>query len=161
MSKYQIGSHAYAAVKTFAGEFSWLSNFAPVEVFLDGMQYPSVEHAYAAAKTMDMAERRLIQGLPSAGRAKRYGRRLKLREGWEALKLPVMENLLRQKFVEGSELAAKLLQTGEAELVEGNHWRDNFWGVQLPCGEGQNHLGRLLMLIRSELSSNTKTGEAQ
>jgi N-glycosidase YbiA len=42
-----------------------------------------------------------------------------------------------------------LLDTGDAELVEVNHWRDFWWGV---CnGVGANHLGRLLMTIRNEL----------
>jgi predicted NAD-dependent protein-ADP-ribosyltransferase YbiA (DUF1768 family) len=65
------------------------------------------------------------------------------------MKLPVMEHLLRQKFFTGSELAAKLVQTGDAILMEGNNWGDSFWGVC--AGVGSNHLGRLLMLIRKEL----------
>jgi predicted NAD-dependent protein-ADP-ribosyltransferase YbiA (DUF1768 family) len=43
-----------------------------------------------------------------------------------------------------------LLLTGDCELVEGNTWGDKFWGV---CdGEGENHLGKLLMKIRAELA---------
>jgi predicted NAD-dependent protein-ADP-ribosyltransferase YbiA (DUF1768 family) len=35
------------------------------------------------------------------------------------------------------------------ELVEYNYWGDLYWGV---CrGEGENHLGRILMEIRSEI----------
>ena len=37
-------------ILAFEGEYSWLSNFWPVEVVLDGMVFPSVEHAYQAAK---------------------------------------------------------------------------------------------------------------
>ena len=41
------------------------------------------------------------------------------------------------------------MQTEDAELVEDNWWGDKFWGV---CnGEGENHLGKLLMKIRDEL----------
>jgi predicted NAD-dependent protein-ADP-ribosyltransferase YbiA (DUF1768 family) len=59
-----------------------------------------------------------------------------------------METLLRQKFAH-PELRAKLKETNDAELVEGNWWGDRFWGV---CrGEGENHLGKLLMKIRAEL----------
>lgn len=45
-------------------------------------------------------------------------------------------------------LSEMLEATGDAELIEGNHWGDTFWGV---CnGVGQNNLGKLLMAIRSE-----------
>lgn len=61
-----------------------------------------------------------------------------------------MEELLRIKF-SGIDpfLTRALLETGDAELIEGNTWNDTFWGV---CnGEGENNLGRLLMKVREEL----------
>lgn len=37
---------------------------------------------------------------------------------------------------------------------EGNTWGDKFWGV---CdGEGENHLGKLLMEVRAELTKHLK-----
>jgi N-glycosidase YbiA len=76
------------------------------------------------------------------------GKRVALRSDWEVVKVGIMEQCLRSKFA-GSELRSLLLSTGDAELVEGNTWNDRFWGV---CrGKGQNHLGKLLMRIRSEL----------
>ena len=36
------------------------------------------------------------------------------------------------------------------KLVEGNYWKDTFWGVDEKLG-GKNHLGRILMEIREEL----------
>ena len=61
---------------------------------------------------------------------------------------------VRMKFTDPA-LAAKLLATGEATLVEGNHWGDTFWGV---CdGEGRNQLGEILMTVREEL----RTASAQ
>lgn len=44
-----------------------------------------------------------------------------------------------------------LLDTGDAILEEGNHWNDTFWGVRLKNGQGQNHLGKILMQVRMEL----------
>jgi hypothetical protein len=56
-----------------------------------------------------------------------------------------MRGFLIQKFSD-KVLMVKLLATGEEELVAGNWWKDKFWGV---CdGEGQNHLGLLLMELR-------------
>jgi hypothetical protein len=63
-----------------------------------------------------------------------------------------MESLVKEKFTRDTELGAKLVATGDEELVEGNYWGDTFWGV---CrGVGQNHLGKILMKVREELRSN-------
>ena len=136
------------AIKGFRGRYRWLSNFWPAEVALDGMVFGTVEGAYQAAKTLDLDHRRAIAALAKPGQAKRYGRKLKVRDDWEEVKLAVMEDLLRQKFAH-SDLRQKLLGTGDAYLEEKNSWHDHFWGV---CdGKGENHLGRLLMKIRNEL----------
>jgi predicted NAD-dependent protein-ADP-ribosyltransferase YbiA (DUF1768 family) len=42
-------------IKEIQNEHRWLSNFAPVKINLDGIEYPSVEHAYMPAKS-DNAE---------------------------------------------------------------------------------------------------------
>ncbi|MBK9336371.1 MAG: NADAR family protein [Lewinellaceae bacterium] len=44
-----------------------------------------------------------------------------------------------------------LLETGDANLQEGNTWSDTFWGVDLETGAGENNLGKLLMEIREHL----------
>lgn len=59
-----------------------------------------------------------------------------------------MWEILRAKFKQHPELAAMLIATGDAELVEGNTWGDTFWGRDLATGHGENHLGRLLMELR-------------
>jgi len=134
----------------FKGEYRWLSNFWPAPVSYEGIDFTSTEHAYQAAKTLDLEERKRIATL-TAGEAKKAGKKLVVRSDWNEVKLSVMENLLRQKFAI-PELRQKLLDTGEAEIVEQNTWHDVFWGV---CGGiGENHLGKLLMKIRSEIRSS-------
>ena len=49
---------APSKIGEFQGEYRFLSNFWPAPVEFEGITYPSVEHAYQSAKTMDMAERR-------------------------------------------------------------------------------------------------------
>lgn len=135
-------------IEKFDGEYRWLSNFWPAEVILDGEKYISTEHAYQAAKTLDLDLRKEIQAAKYPGKAKKLGQKVILREDWEGVKLAVMEDLLRQKF-QDPELRQALLDTGTAELIEGNHWNDCFWGI---CNnKGTNHLGRLLMKIRKEI----------
>ena len=133
----------------FKGEFWWLSNFSSSNVIFDGFEYPSVEHAYQAAKTMDKDERKQVRDAKSPGQAKKLGRKVTLREDWEQVKLQVMEGLLRQKFSSESDLSSKLLATGDGLLVEGNWWGDTYFGVCM--GTGENNLGKLLMKIREEI----------
>jgi len=140
-------------IERFVDEYRWLSNFTPVEVWLDGELYHSVEHAYVAAKTFNKDIRKEIQYLPTAGAAKKFGRLMVVRHDWNEVKVPVMTNLLRQKFSE-PELAKKLIGTRNEGIVEGNSWHDNFWGsCQCEnCGnKGLNTLGKLLMSIRESL----------
>jgi len=137
-------------IAQFQGEYRWLSNFWPATVMLDGICYPSVEHAYVAAKSLDPDFRWKVSDCAKPGDAKRLGRRAVLRPDWDDVKLTVMENLLAQKFTNPG-LKNKLIATGTADLVEGNKWGDTFWGV---CnGKGDNHLGRLLMALRERLQT--------
>ena len=135
-------------ITAFQGEYRWLSNFWPSQVIFEGQTYPTVEHAYQAAKTLDYDARGFIKSCATPGEAKRASKNLVLRTDWEQVKVGIMESLLKQKFAWPA-LRDKLLVTKSEELVEGNTWNDTFWGV---CrGKGQNTLGKLLMAIREEL----------
>lgn len=144
-------------IDSFSQEYRFLSNFWPVDVSLNMIKYPTVEHAYQAAKTHNRWERMDILACSTPGKAKRRGRKMTLRSDWEEVKITVMRRLLEQKFLPASVLAQMLLATGYAELVEGNPWGDKFWGVT-DDGEGENHLGKLLMEIRDELSAQAGSG---
>jgi ribA/ribD-fused uncharacterized protein len=141
-------------IDSFEGEYRFLSNFWPAKVVFEGLSYPSVEHAYQSAKTLDMDDRKHIAAIPDAADAKRLGRELKLRPDWEQVKLGVMETCVRYKFSHNPEMRTKLLATGELYLEEGNTWNDRYWGV---CeGQGENHLGKILMKVRAELRSSPR-----
>ena len=136
-------------IESFRNEHFFLSNFYPVIIWNAGIRYPSAEHAFQAAKTLDFEMRRKIAATLKPGQAKRMGRSVVLREDWDSVKLDVMRRILELKFSVPS-LKAKLLATGDAHIVEGNTWNDRFWGV---CnGVGANHLGKLLMALRDRLA---------
>ena len=135
-------------IDRFRGAHQFLSNFYESPIEFEGMEYRTVEHAFQAAKTLDTAERSKIAAAASPTAAKRAGRRVTLRDGWDDQREDIMYLLLRRKFSQ-PDLAAALLATGEADLIEGNDWGDRYWGVSK--GSGQNRLGRLLMRIRDEL----------
>lgn len=135
-------------IAKFDGEYSFLSNFYPCIIDIDGIRYGTVEHAFQASKTDNQQDKRRIAFASTPGRAKRLGQSVTLRPDWEDIKVEVMRGLLIIKFVDNPVLGSRLIATGNAELVEGNTWGDQFWGV---CGgEGKNWLGRLLMEIREE-----------
>ena len=157
-----------ATIDSFSGEWDFLSNFYPAEIWLDEIAYASVEHAYQAAKTADLEKRRIFQiefnPRLTAARAKRIGRKMKpIRKDWDQIRTGIMLGLLGQKFGP-THMLQKLLSTMKAELIEGNWWHDDFWGVCYggqPEGfrghfcdrgphepVGENYLGKLLMQVR-------------
>jgi ribA/ribD-fused uncharacterized protein len=143
-----------STIASFTGPYRFLSNFWPVDIEYGGLVYPSVEHAYQASKSVyedvraDFADFNM-----TAGQAKRHGKRIVLRDDWDAVKLDIMCDLVTLKFARGTDLAAKLLATRDAILVEGNTWGDTYWGKSKVGGviTGRNHLGRILMTVRSLL----------
>ena len=139
-------------IKSFKGKYEFLSNFATCRVVYNGVLYPTVEHAYQAAKCLHDEDRKVFRFIDTPGEAKRWGRVVTLRPDWESVKLSIMEDLVRQKF-RNERLRKLLLETAGEELVEGNTWKDTFWGV---CnGVGENNLGKILMKIREEILNDS------
>ena len=137
-------------IVSFTGEHRFLSNFYPSPIEMYGDIYPTVEHAFQAAKAAMVIDRQRIRNASSPALAKSLGREVLLRPLWDSMRLSVMERLLERKFAIPA-LRAMLLGTGNQELIEGNTWGDTFWGI---ChGQGDNQLGKLLMKIREELKA--------
>ncbi|MHA1986344.1 MAG: NADAR family protein [Promethearchaeota archaeon] len=139
-------------VKEFRNKYHFLSNFYLVKITLDGLEYKSTEHYFQSMKFIDPKIREKIRNAPTPSSAKKLAKKFRRREDWFEISLQVMERALRVKF-NIPELREKLISTGEMYLQEGNKWDDTFWGVDLNTGKGENHLGRLLMKIRSEINT--------
>lgn len=138
-------------IKEFKGEYRWLSNFEPVLVRYEGVNYPSVEHAYMSAKNDDVFWKlKCSSGDFSPGEIKKLSRDINLVENWDDIKLDVMKICLEQKFKQ-EPFKTKLINTGDSHIQEGNWWNDKFWGVCLKTGKGENHLGKMIMEIRDVL----------
>lgn len=138
-------------INGFQGEYRFLSNFYPGPVFWQGVIYPTAEHAYQASKTTDRQERYDMWFHETPGKAKRAGRKLKhIRKDWDEVKERIMSGIVFLRFAYSPGLTKKLLATGNAEIVEMNDWGDTFWGTH-PNGEGENHLGKILMQVREDL----------
>lgn len=147
--------------------YFFLSNFYPAAVEYDGVTYPTVEHAYQAAKTEDLVVRQLVYSEPSPARAKRRGGALLLRPNWDQIKFDIMIQLIEKKFPldENNDLSKKLYLTGwKPELIEGNYWHDLVWG-QCFCPrhkwDGANRLGGILMNRRTDIFMKWTYGKCQ
>jgi len=149
----------------FASDF--LSNFypspmswcpAPVvvheETGVTGMQYRTNEHFFNAHKTIDLNSRWYVASATTPAEAKRRGRAVQLRPGWDnSVRYEVMRQGLALKFADPV-LRRLLLDTGTAELVEQTTWHDTHWGICVCSahgGRGLNHLGAMLMQLREQL----------
>jgi len=145
-------------IDKFSEEYRFLSNFYPAIVKIAGFTFPSVEHAYQAFKSnsKDIITKFCDPNM-TAGQAKKLGKQLNIRKDWDDIKVELMYTLTRDKFTRHEDLKKKLLDTGIADLIEGNTWGDKIWGM---CnGEGLNLLGQVLMLVRSEIRGLEKQKE--
>ncbi len=134
------------AITRFSGRTRFLSSFWLVEVEYGMISYPSVEHAYQAAKEPDEYKRELFVSRTHnmrPGEVKECGNLIRLRLDWDVVRIPIMTDLVDQKFNDKM-LAMWLEATGDRILIEGNTWGDTFWG-ECPLGTGENNLGIILM----------------
>ena len=132
----------------FRNEYWFLSNMYPCSIWYEGALdgkyiFRSVETIFQMMKCDDDNEKKGFE-LLNGFEAKKRGRRVKLRDDWNEIKLDVMRDILEVKF-SIPDLRNKLIRVND-EIVEDNNWGDRYWGR---CnGIGKNMLGKLLMEIR-------------
>lgn len=139
-----LGRNPYAALSNF---------FKGKPIVIDGVSYPTGEHAFHAGKATNDADRMRIAKARTADQAKQIGRSIKMRPDWDRFRKRWMKRVIAAKFTDGRAEAKVLRSTGTAKLVEGTLWNDEFWGVnlELPGRPGRNELGKMLMARRREL----------
>jgi ribA/ribD-fused uncharacterized protein len=139
---------AFYSTREAYGAFS---NFAPSPIELDGLRWPTVEHYFQAQKFAGTPHVEAIRQSSSPMVAARMGRSRArpLRSDWDQVKDEIMLRAVRAKFAQHMDLAALLLSTGDALIVERSR-RDGYWGAGAD-GSGANKLGLILMTVRAEL----------
>jgi ribA/ribD-fused uncharacterized protein len=144
-------------ITEFQDQYRFLSNFYeglyPIRV--GDYDFKTAEHLYQAFKTEDHVEAKAIEACATPGQAKKMGRTLTLRADWDDVKDRAMEITVARKFLSDPELLPLLLRTGDATLIEGNSWHDNYWGI-CSCDRCSgmphlNRLGEILMDLRTDL----------
>lgn len=150
------------SIDAFRGAHSWLSNMFECPCPHAGHVFASSEHLYQWLKVEDGPGaqwwRDKIRCAPHGKVAKKLAAHPKCPkvrpDCWIDFRLQIMEIALRAKFGANPDLRERLLATGDREIIEGNAWGDRFWGV---CrGQGDNHLGRLLMRLREHYRSESR-----
>lgn len=150
MNKYTL------LYKGFKDEYHFLSNFYFSRITFSGKTWPTAEHVFQAAKTLNEADRERIRQAKSPLEARKLGKTVELRPDWEAVKFDIMLKIVRLKFKQNPHLAKLLLETSDTPLVELNHWHDNTWGkcTCSKCAKREtpalNALGIILMTVRKE-----------
>ncbi len=136
----------------YEGKWYFFSNFSSFSVVWRDTQWMTSEHAYQAAKFDDQNITTKVRDALSAHDSKKIARAHsgEVMKNWNEIKLEITEEIIRAKLEQHPYIRQKLLETGNAEIVEDSH-SDSFWGR----GEdwrGRNHLGKIWMKLRSELS---------
>jgi|WetSurMetagenome_2_1015567.scaffolds.fasta_scaffold70246_1 N-glycosidase YbiA len=138
-----------AIIRGLFGPYRPLSNFHLCPVHFAFMEFPSSENAFQAAKFSLPDRWRFTECSPSD--AKRLGGSMTMLyspEQWDGMRTRVMRTVLLDKFKRNKDLRELLFSTQGKVLEETNWWKDRFWGVYE--GEGENHMGKLLMRLRDE-----------
>lgn len=134
-------------ISSFSGDYRFLSNFYYSIITVNGMTFQSVEHAFQSWKMTNLKDALHVAAQISPADAKKEARKLQRREDWDLIKRDVMYECCKVKFAQDP-LRSKLIETSGRELIEGNTWKDTYWGVY--NGRGENWLGIILMRIRDE-----------
>ncbi|MBW4623769.1 MAG: NADAR family protein [Cyanosarcina radialis HA8281-LM2] len=138
----------FYAVNDEYGEFS---NFAEYPIMIDAKRWPTSEHYFQAMKFDDVNYVEKIRKTSKAFTAAKLGRdrTVKIKRGWDSMRINVMTIAVRAKFTQHPNLASMLLSTGNRKIIEHTE-NDDFWGDG-GNGRGKNMLGIILMRIRDEL----------
>lgn len=147
-------------------DWGFCSHFYPAPIEVDGQWWRTAEHFYQAQKSFDPEYVLAIRTAVTPGHAKRLAaspdlpRRIsarswfrknqkKPRPDWLEVKVEIMRIADTAKFLQHPDLAARLLASGDAEIVEDSR-TDAFWGTGAD-GARQNWAGRVLMEVRELL----------
>lgn len=132
-------------------ENGYLGNWYMAPLYLKGVIWPTSEHYYQAQKFIHPVDEELCRRLQTPRETFEMTRRedVEIRSDWDDVKVDVMRDAVYAKFSQNPDLKERLLNTGDAELVE-NSPVDYFWGIGQD-GSGKNVLGKILMEVRDQL----------
>ena len=153
-----------AAIQSFTGKWSALASHNLL-VSYEGVGHPSFDHARVAAKTNDLARRKIIAGKKRAREAILAGSRgsgTVMRPDWKEVQDAVTNDLVMSGTVGGTPAIQQLLlATGEAylenRLINGQY-REQFYSGGANGRQGANSYGKAMMAARGNLCAAADMG---
>lgn len=142
--------------------YIYFSPYTAHAIEMNGVMYPTLEHAYQCQRYIDpkiIEEIRNARSPVSAWEISSRYKHLQIPEFKNAEhKLEVMKMLMRLKAEQHKEVRNALLESGNLEIVK--HIvtyppGDGFWDDG-EDGKGLNHIGRLWMQVRADLVQKTR-----
>ena len=145
-----------------AGQYNWLSNMAEYPIQIEDKKYPTVEHYYQAMKAREFQPEleEKIRTTPSTKAVKALGDKVSnfVKEVWDTKQLEIMKRGVKAKFIQHPELLKQLQETGDKQIGNADA-RDSYWSIGTSQNtekskdsskwKGHNHLGKILMELRS------------
>jgi ribA/ribD-fused uncharacterized protein len=137
--------------------FIYFSPYTAHAIEIDGVVFPTLEHAYQCMRYTDkdiIEEIRIARSAVKAWEASSKYKHLQISEfKHEEHKLKVMKDLMRLKAKQHEEITKALIDSGDATIIK--HIvtyppGDGFWDDG-EDGKGLNHIGRMWMEIRQEI----------
>lgn len=155
-SDKQLSQETKDTVYFFSHAYDPLNNWSAHIVEIWGNKFPTVEHAFHYRKFSDtypeIAAKVLNASSPWAAMQAARKYKNEVRPDWHEVKIGIMTEINRAKFIQNEDALECLLKTGNKKIVENSPW-NSFWG----CGEngkGKNMMGKILMQIREELRTS-------
>lgn len=150
----------------FRGKYAFLSNMAYSPFEMNGHWFLTAEHAFHFWKCkyaddawkFDASNPNCVK---NPYEARKLGRSIVMRDGWNDIRLRVMEAIVHAKFSQNEYLMDKLAEI-RGEICEYNDWGDTFWGKSKVNGKwvGENHLGKILTKLVDEYQTEEWLEEA-
>lgn len=138
--------------------YIYFSPYTAHAVLIDGVLYPTVEHAYQCSRYTDKKIIEEIRSAPSPVKAWEVSSKYKQLQipdfKNDEHKLMVMKEIMRQKALQHEDVRKALIDSKSMLIVKhivAGPPGDGFWDDG-DDGTGLNHTGRMWMEIRSELS---------
>lgn len=115
----------------FQSEHAWPSNFFPKKIELQGMVFPSAEHANQYSRAIILGDpnlAKMITRTKTTKQVKSLGSQIESKESWDKVKIDIMKTIVSKIFMQNPLLCDKLVGTGQTILIEAT--LDDFWGAR-------------------------------
>lgn len=134
----------------------YFSPYTAHTITIDGVVYPTVEHAYQCARYTDPQIIEAVRTAKSPVEAWKISAQYKPHtiSTFAERKLEIMKDLMRKKVEQHDDVRQALIDSGDVMIVKHittGPPADGFWDDG-EDGKGLNHIGRMWMEIREELN---------